>query len=107
MVRGGWAPPPMRRAANGDQPVGATSCRREQHTMASCQNPQKTISCCNKYVTMEGAVSLQSTMPCCYGMVLWPETAPSIVPYLLRLQMVFGVQQQARRFDCSHKSFGC
>ena len=26
------------RAANGDRPVGAASCRREQHTMASCQN---------------------------------------------------------------------
>jgi len=29
------------RAANGDRPVGAASCRREQHTMASCQNPLK------------------------------------------------------------------
>ena len=27
------------RAANGDRPVGATSCRRDHHTMASCQNP--------------------------------------------------------------------
>ena len=27
------------RAANGDRPVGAASCRREQHTMVSCQNP--------------------------------------------------------------------
>ena len=27
------------RAANGDRPVGAASCRREHHTMASCQNP--------------------------------------------------------------------
>ena len=27
------------RAANGDRPAGAASCRREQHTMASCQNP--------------------------------------------------------------------
>ena len=27
------------RAANGDQPVGAASCRREQYTMASCQTP--------------------------------------------------------------------
>ena len=27
------------RAANGDQPVGAAGCRREPHTMASCQNP--------------------------------------------------------------------
>ena len=27
------------RAANGDQPVGAASCRREQHIMASCQPP--------------------------------------------------------------------
>ena len=27
------------RAANGDRPVGAASCRREQHTMASCQPP--------------------------------------------------------------------
>ena len=27
------------RAANGDRPVGAASCRREQHTMASCQTP--------------------------------------------------------------------
>ena len=30
------------RAANGDRPVGAASCRREQHTMASCQNPRRT-----------------------------------------------------------------
>ena len=28
------------RAANGDRPVGAASCRQEQHTMASCQNPR-------------------------------------------------------------------
>ena len=27
------------RAANGDRPVGAASCRRDHHTMASCQNP--------------------------------------------------------------------
>ena len=27
------------RAANGDRPVGAASCTREHHTMASCQNP--------------------------------------------------------------------
>ena len=27
------------RAANGDRPVGAGSCRREQYTMATCQNP--------------------------------------------------------------------
>ena len=27
------------RAANGDRPVGAASCRQEHHTMASCQNP--------------------------------------------------------------------
>ena len=39
------APPPPTlqgskgRAANGDRPVGAASCRRGQHTMASCQNP--------------------------------------------------------------------
>ena len=27
------------RAANGDRPIGAASCRREQHTMATCQTP--------------------------------------------------------------------
>ena len=27
------------RAANGDRPVGAASCRRDHHTMASCQIP--------------------------------------------------------------------
>ena len=27
------------RAANGDQPIGAASCRRDHHTMASCQHP--------------------------------------------------------------------
>ena len=26
-------------AANGDRPVGAASCRRDHHTMASCQTP--------------------------------------------------------------------
>ena len=25
------------RAANGDRPIGAASCRQEQHTMALCQ----------------------------------------------------------------------
>ena len=30
------------RAANGDRPVGAASCRRDHHTMASCQNPPLT-----------------------------------------------------------------
>ena len=29
------------RAANGDRPVGAASCRRDHHTMASCQNPRQ------------------------------------------------------------------
>ena len=28
---------PKGRAANGDRPIGAASCRRQQHTMASCQ----------------------------------------------------------------------
>ena len=27
------------RAANGDRPIGAASCRRDHHTMASCQPP--------------------------------------------------------------------
>ena len=27
------------RAANGDRPVGAASCKRDHHTMASCPNP--------------------------------------------------------------------
>ena len=27
------------RAANGDRPVGAASCRRDHHTMVSCQKP--------------------------------------------------------------------
>ena len=27
------------RAVNGDRPVGAASCRRDHHTMASCQTP--------------------------------------------------------------------
>ena len=31
------------RAANGDRPVGAASCRRDHHTMASCQNPPPTL----------------------------------------------------------------
>ena len=30
---------PKGRAAYGDRPVGAASCRRDHHTMASCQNP--------------------------------------------------------------------
>ena len=29
------------RAANGDRPVGAASCRRDHHTLASCQNPPR------------------------------------------------------------------
>ena len=32
------------RAANGDRPVGAASCRRDHHTMASCQKPLPTPS---------------------------------------------------------------
>ena len=28
------------RAANGDRPVGAASCRRDHHIMASCQTPR-------------------------------------------------------------------
>ena len=31
------------RAANGDRPVGAASCRREHYTMASCQTPWGTV----------------------------------------------------------------
>ena len=30
---------PKGRAANGDRPVGAARCRRDHHTMASCQPP--------------------------------------------------------------------
>ena len=33
------------RAANGDRPVGAASCRRDHHTMASCQNPPNQWGC--------------------------------------------------------------
>ena len=33
------------RAANGDRPVGAASCRRDHHTMASCQNPHVSQMC--------------------------------------------------------------
>ena len=29
------------RAANGDRPVGEASCRRDHHTMGSCQNPNE------------------------------------------------------------------
>ena len=32
------------RAANGDRPVGAASCRRDHHTMASCQTPPPPVS---------------------------------------------------------------
>ena len=37
------------RAANGDRPVGAASCRRDHHTMASCQNPHPSppAHCCS------------------------------------------------------------
>ena len=31
------------RAANGDRPVGAASCRRDHHTMASCQSPPSSL----------------------------------------------------------------
>ena len=33
------------RAANGDRPVGAASCRRDHHTMASCQTPPRLRAC--------------------------------------------------------------
>ena len=40
------------RAANGDRPVGAASCRRDHHTMASCQNPLRPcVSDLSGYVT--------------------------------------------------------
>ena len=44
----GPPPPPMEglgskgRAAYGDRPIGAASCRRDHHTRASCQNPPPT-----------------------------------------------------------------
>ena len=31
------------RVANGDRPIGAASCRRDHHTMASCQTPPPTL----------------------------------------------------------------
>ena len=31
------------RAANGDRLVDAASCRRKQHTMASCQDPSSSV----------------------------------------------------------------
>ena len=43
-VRGRWAPPPMEgegpkgRAANGDRPIGAARCRREQYTKGHMPN---------------------------------------------------------------------
>ena len=44
------------RAANGDRPVGAASCRRDHHTMASCQNPP---ACpCFSSATAKGTVHL-------------------------------------------------
>ena len=38
-----WGKGSKGRAANGDRPVGAASCRRDHHTMASCQNPSPRI----------------------------------------------------------------
>ena len=32
------------RAANGDRPVGAASCRRDHDTMESCQNPRLAVT---------------------------------------------------------------
>ena len=42
------------RAANGDRPVGAASCRRDHHIMASCQNPHLSpaASCRRDHHTM-------------------------------------------------------
>ena len=42
------------RAANGDRPVGAASCRRDHHTMASCQNPL-----CSTEIVIFGILMLQ------------------------------------------------
>ena len=45
-------------AANGDRPVGAASCRRDHHTMASCQNPPPlTYSASPSEVTVTGALT--------------------------------------------------
>ena len=42
------------RAANCDRPVGAASCRRDDHTMASCQNPQRCIFLALKLLVLHG-----------------------------------------------------
>ena len=46
------------RAANGDRPVGAASCRRDHHTMASCQNPPPPPR------TLVGDLSTRPTLGC-------------------------------------------
>ena len=42
------------RAVNGDRPVGAASCRRDHHIMASCQNPL--VACTSSVVSMRGSL---------------------------------------------------
>ena len=77
------------RAANGDRPVGAASCRRDHHTMASCQNPplqgaQPMPSPCLPDGKRQAQRHLQPTVtaPNRFGNLLQPPVYPLLRPPL-------------------------
>ena len=63
------------RAANGDRPVGAASCRRDHHTMASCQNPPGQLAGAKNNCSSGGHVPCQGIKLCtpiCAGAFIFP-----------------------------------
>ena len=66
------------RAANGDRPVGAASCRRDHHTMASCQNPPKGAS--GPQLVVKGTSLRSRWAPKAPNRPQAPEPPPSLLP---------------------------
>ena len=74
------------RAANGDRPVGAASCRRDHHTMASCQTPPPQLWLLQAPVRKglcvappcSGPPNLSGRGPMTAG-VVWPQSTPGFV----------------------------
>ena len=61
------------RAANGDRPVGAASCRRHHHTMASCQTPPpllRGVHCLNLHFSASPLLRIGRCLTMC-DFIVW------------------------------------
>ena len=80
------------RAANGDRPVGAASCRRDHHTMASCQNP-RVVTASHAHVLCSSTLMPCYRCPCCLpclAVPLFPVRCTLPCPFWCGSRVLFG-----------------